>query len=405
VLRRADPAILAGYPNRIAGRWCRIPERPDADGPRAALDAAVASAPALSQPAREALPGHHELDVIGIVFTDGLRPQIDGDAWMFIVQGRGASRAQQPGGRNAKQRRGRVTPPREQIGPYLARAYRAGRSDITQRVRSLSLLATKKVVVFGAGGIGAPSVIEFAKAGIGTLVVVEFDVTDPGNSPRWILGYQVAGMHKLEGINQLVRWNWPYTTLELRHYRLGTPRKDSDGDPEWTVLGEVLNDADLIYDATAEVGINYFLSELAKERGLPYLMASTTEGGWGGRVARFRPGLDTACWTCLMHQEGDVPDMIPAADPDPATRSVWPAGCTDPTFTGTGFDVATVSLAGVRLAASTLCEGDPDGYPRANWDVAVYEFRDATAAMPGTARTYELNQHADCEPCRIRRSG
>lgn len=404
VLRRSDPAVLTGYPNRIMARWCRIPHRPAADGPDATFDAAVASAPALTKRAREAVDAHHELDITGVVFTDGLRPGVDGDAWMFVVQGVGR-RPPQRSSKGGKQHGGRVAPPREQIGPYLARAYRAGRTDVTERVRGLAALAEKKVVVFGAGGVGAPSAIEFAKAGLGTLVVVEFDVVDPGNAPRWILGYQAAGIHKLEGINQLVRWNWPYTTLELRHYRVGTARSSGAGDPEWAILAEILQGADLIYDATAEVGVNYFLGEVAKDCGIPYLAASTTEGGWGGRIARFRPGKADSCWTCLMHHEVDNPEMIPPADTDPATRSVWPAGCTDPTFTGTGFDVATVSLAGVRLAASTLCEGDPDGYPPANWDVAVYEFRDATAALPGTARTYLLSQHADCEPCRIRHCG
>lgn len=76
VLRRADPSILTGYPNRIIGRWCRIPHRPSADGPAAALDAAVATAPGLSKPARQALDAHHELDVTGVVFTDGLRPGV-----------------------------------------------------------------------------------------------------------------------------------------------------------------------------------------------------------------------------------------------------------------------------------------------------------------------------------------
>jgi hypothetical protein len=106
-----------------------------------------------------------------------------------------------------------------------------------------------------------------------------------------------------------------------------------------------------------------------------------------------------------MHHEQENLGMIPSADPDPATRNVWPAGCTDPTFTGTGFDVATISLAGVRVATSTLCEGHADSYPTAEWDLAVYQFRDAANALPGTAKTYALKQHPDCEPCHIRRSG
>jgi hypothetical protein len=276
---------------------------------------------------------------------------------------------------------------------------------MTVRVPTLAPLGQRKIVVFGAGAVGGASAVEFAKAGTGTLAVVEFDTVDPGNAPRWVLGYQAAGLHKLDAINQLVRWNWPYTELQLVGLRLGAPRQSNAVPPEWETLTEILRDADLIYDATAEVGVSYFLSELAKDLGLPYIVASATEGGWGGRIARFRPGGDAPCWVCLMHGEQDDPSLIPPADPAPATRQVWPAGCTDPTFTGTGFDVGAVALAGVRLAASTLSEGVAGGYPRTDWDVAVYEFRNGDQALPGSAITFTLEKHPHCEPCRIRQSG
>lgn len=150
--------------------------------------------------------------------------------------------------------------------------------------------------------------------------------------------------------------------------------------------------------------MNYFLSEVAKEFALPYVVVSATEGGWGGRVARFRAEADTACWNCLMHHEEDHPSLIPPADPDPATREVWPAGCTDPTFTGAGFDIVAVAMAGVRLAISTLCEEDAGAYPTAPWDLGVYRFRDATTTVPTTS-THVLAQHERCEPCRTRPPG
>ena len=36
--------------------------------------------------------------------------------------------------------------------------------------------------------------------------------------------------------------------------------------------------------------MSYLLSELDKELAIPFVMASAAESGWGGRVARFRPG-------------------------------------------------------------------------------------------------------------------
>lgn len=401
VLRRAHPHIAEGYPTRVAGRWCRLDTRPERDDPQCVLDEASQKLP--GQVAASSRVGEFDLEVTGAVFTDGVRPDGDGDAWTFVVRAVGQRPPQKPTSKGG--RGGRVAPERPRVGPYLARAARAGVRDMTERVPSLAPLRTKKVVLFGAGGVGAPSAIEFAKAGIGTLVIVESDLIEPGNAPRWVAGYQVAGLHKLAAMNQLLRWNWPYTRLELIGWRLGTARADPAQRPDWDALNELLRDADLIYDATAEVGVNYFLAEVAKEFGVPSVVASATEGGWGGRIARFRPGANTACWTCLMHHVEDDPTFMPAADPDPATREVWPAGCTDPTFTGAGFDILTISAAGVRLAISTLCEQSPGAYPPAPWDVATYQFRDAESTLATNATTRVLPQHPSCKPCRIRWSG
>lgn len=403
VIRQAPPQILDGYPTRATGRWCRMDQRPERDEPRLVLE--CASHAVSTVVAATTRVGEFTLDLTGVVFTDGVRPEAEGDAWILVVQAVGQRPPQRPTSGKGGRRGGRVAPERKRIGPYLARAFRSGSRDMTERVPSLAPLRTKKIVMFGAGGIGAPSAVEFAKAGVGTLAIVESEIIDPGNAPRWVMGYQAAGLHKLDGLNQLIRWNWPYTKLELKAWRLGLARSVSEQRPEWEALNELLNDADLIYDATAEVGVNYFLSEVAKEHEIPHVVASATEGGWGGRVARFRPGVDTACWTCLMYREQEDRSLIPPRDPNPATREVWPAGCTDPTFTGAGFDIAAIATSGVRLAISTLCEDSGGAYPRTNWDVATYEFRNVNETLAGTATTHVLGQHPSCEPCRIRRSG
>lgn len=402
LLRQADDAILQRHPQTIRGRWCRLPERPGDDGAGPALDAAVAIDSSLAVSAPQPVGGGHELDVTGVVFTDNLQPGVDSDAWMFIVRGHGP-----PPHTGGVRRRGggRTTPPRARVAPYLARAYRAGRSDIADRVPNLAPLRQKKVLVIGAGGLGAPSAIEFAKAGVGTLWLVEFDAVEPGNAPRWPLGYQAIGQHKLGAVGNLIRSQWPYTQVELSSWRIGMVRGGDEVPPEWEALAVMTNEVDLLFDATAEVGVNYYLSELAKDLGVPHIVVSTTEGGWGGRIVRFGPGSDSPCWTCLMHhiEDGTIPP--PPADPDAATGTVHPAGCTEPTFTGTGFDVASVALSGVRLAVATLCGGEADAYPPANWDLANLEFRSADEALPASSTTYELRQHPNCEPCRLRRSG
>ncbi len=379
VLRQADPAVRRLFSGTIHGRWCRLPGPPDADGGQAVLDAAIAENPALAKPAFERI-GTGSVDVVGVVFTDESHADqatgavYQGDAWVFVVRGRDGSQLQAPN-RQVRRKgasRGRTTPAATSVGPYLVRGLRAGPLDMTSRIPTLAAMSDRTVAIFGTGGLGAPSAVEFAKAGTGKLHLVDRDHLDPGNAARWPLGYAFAGHHKLQALHGHLAQHWPYTELELLGTSIGGVRVHGEGEPQWESISRIVADSDIVYDATAETGVNYFLSELARDHNVPYVVVAGTEGGWGGYVARFRPDPDEPCWTCLMHHLEDDPGMLPPADPDPATRNAWPAGCTDPTFTGTGFDVATIALAGVRLAASTLCETTERGYPSAEWHYARY---------------------------------
>jgi len=68
---------------------------------------------------------------------------------------------------------------------------------------------------------------------------------------------------------------------------------------EVSIVDELVEGADLLYDASAEIGIGHLMSEIARKRKIPYVCVSTTFGAWGGRLIRVRPGGKTAgCWGC-----------------------------------------------------------------------------------------------------------
>lgn len=231
------------------------------------------------------------------------------------------------------------------------------------------------------------------------------DQVDPGNAPRWPLGFGSAGLVKNGALGNFIHSNWPYTTVRVCPGKIGAPRLSGEGPPEWEALDTLLETADLVVDATAEVGMAYFLSDLTRDKGVPLVVASTTEGGWGGRIVHLGTAPDDPCWMCVLKHIEDQTIPVPPADPDPATGNVHPAGCVTPTFTGTGFDVASISLAATRLIASVLTRGAPGGYPAADWNAAIYEFRDADHAKPGLAQPFVLTRHPGCESCNLRASG
>jgi molybdopterin/thiamine biosynthesis adenylyltransferase len=225
------------------------------------------------------------------------------------------------------------------------------------------------------------------------LRIVDHDIVDPGTIIRWPLGISVAGLLKTETIKNLISDHYPYTQVVAITHRVGALR--GNGTTDLKILDELVDGADLVYDATAEVGIQHLLSDLARQRRLPYLCVSTTAGAWGGLVVRIRPGRTEGCWLCLQHALMDESIPSPPADP---TGQTQPAGCADPTFTGASFDVGQIALAGIRLAISTLLDGKSGGYPNVDWDVAVISLRTSGGEIIAPQfDTFKLNRHPSCE--------
>lgn len=254
---------------------------------------------------------------------------------------------------------------------YFARTGRAGKTDLTARIPEVASISNRKVAVIGLGGVGWASAIELARNGVGELRILDDDIVEPGTTVRWGFGLAAVGRNKVDVLKEFIETNYPYTKVVPYVHRIGNPFDKEKKDLK--VLGDVFKEADLIYDATAEVGIQHLLSDLAAENEVPYICVSTRQGAWGGEVARIRPGETPGCWMCLQKslEDGKIPK--PPSDPE---KMLQPAGCASPTFTGTSFDIQEVSLFGVRLAVSTLAEKIAEAYPKADWDVGILSLRE-----------------------------
>lgn len=377
VLADAGRALAELYPRRLRGRWVRHPEPIRHHDPEAFYAALVRGHPELARPEWRFVRGW-KLDVIGVVFPEEMKwRQESGDGWAFLVRG---EELKDPGRRKSRK--------------YLVRAARAGRADLAARAPELGRLADKKILVVGLGCIGAPSALEFARASIGELRILDGDIVDPGTTVRWPLGFPVAGLRKTDVIGEFIRMHYPYVRVRARHRRLGLVGSQSPSDLE--VLDELLDGIDLVYDATAEVGIQHLLADLASERGIPYICVSSTRGAWGGLVIRVRPKETEGCWVCSQWALGDKTIPLPPADPN---GDVQPVGCADPTFTGAGFDLVQVATTAVRLAVGTLSEG---AYPDVDWDVAAISFRDAAGQVIAPRwETLPLARHSSCDCARV----
>ncbi|PLY05842.1 MAG: hypothetical protein C0622_01400 [Desulfuromonas sp.] len=265
----------------------------------------------------------------------------------------------------------------------------------------LDSLKNKVVAIVGLGCVGAPSALQFAKAGIGEIRLMDGDFISPGTTCRWPLGYSVAGWGKVDTLGNFIQQNYPFTRIGKNHY---PPNSDgrmnighlTSGYDQRESLEALLKGADLVYDATAEEGINQLLAWLAKEKDIPYVCVSSRPGGWGGDVVRITPETE-GCYVCFLHAQAD--GHIDKPPYDPAGEDLQPNGCGDITFTAASMDVEEVSLAGVRMAISTLCTSQPGAYPEIEYDVGVLTLRENNRLIFPKWKHYTLPKHPSCDNC------
>lgn len=259
------------------------------------------------------------------------------------------------------------------------------------RVPELREFPQRKVALFGTGALGSFVAMELARSGIGQLSVLDCDDLSAGNTVRWALGRNYAGYPKAGVIAHEIRQAYPHTQVQPVGLRLGAHNLPG----EEAKLLEMLAGADIVVDATASLRVNDYLSRLAHDRNVPYIWLSTTNGAWGGMVGRVRPGAH-ACWMCHRHHMTEGGAIEPPVE-KPGELDVQPAGCLDPTFTGTAFDANEVVLQAVRLVASTLCSGAEGGYPGYTWDIATVALRTQQGhPIVPQWTTYRLDPHPDC---------
>jgi hypothetical protein len=317
--------------------------------------------------------GAAEVAVLGLVFEEEVELDQRADAWSFLVSVR--------------------RPASDFL--YLVRGERASASDMLARIPSLVGLGDKTVALVGLGALGSPAALELARTQIGTLKVLDFDWVEYGTTVRWLTGIDAVMQQKTSFVKAVVNNNYPYVNVEESHHMLGAPVGQGDK-PEREVLAELFDGTDLLLDLTAERGINYLLTRLAHERGIPQIIAWGTEGAWGGAVVRITPGV-TGCWFCLLEHLDD--GTIPTPPHDEA-GTVQPQGCASATFTGTNFDLLPIVAQAVRLSAQTLLRDTPDSYPDSSKDVMILDLRD-DHGLPITPKwtDYSLNPHRKCPYC------
>src|ERR1700754_2451691 len=125
-------------------------------------------------------------------------------------------------------------------------------------------LKNAKVLVIGAGGLGAPTLLYLAAAGVGTIGIVEFDVVDESNLQRQIIhGVADVGRPKAHSARDSILAINPLVKVRLHEYRL-----------EASNAVYLFGQYDLIVDGTDNFATRYLVNDAAVLAGKPYVWGS-----------------------------------------------------------------------------------------------------------------------------------
>jgi molybdopterin/thiamine biosynthesis adenylyltransferase len=369
-LASAEQIIQERFPgDALPFRWARLEQLPQENTPIALLQAIEAAQPGFGSPPRQRVAGG-SVAVSAAVFAEEVGQGVYEDAWLFVVQFESDD---------------------GQSGRYLVSGQRLSRRDIEVRLPSYVRLGERRVALAGLGALGGELALELARAGVGDIRGLDFDEVEVGNSTRWVAGLTAVGAPKTAVLANRIHMDHPFTSFDPFPMLIGGSAILVEGrtESEIDMVDRFLAGADLLIDATAEIGVQQALAASAEEIGLTQLYVSATEGARGGIVARVIPD-EGGCWMCLQLgiEDGSIP--LPGhADP----LTLQPQGCNSLTYTAASFDLAPITAQAARVAASTL-SAEPDR----GGSVAFVCSMEPRLSPPQWA-TVAIDPHADCPRC------
>jgi molybdopterin-synthase adenylyltransferase len=164
-------------------------------------------------------------------------------------------------------------------------------------------LLESRVLVVGAGGLGAPLLMYLAAAGVGTLGIVDDDEVDLTNLQRQIVhATGSVGRQKTESAKDtLVALN-PGINVVTHDLRLDAQN-----------AGEILAGYDLVADGSDNFETRYLLNDLCYQAGTPLVAAAMLR--FEGQLFTFRRNDDapTACYRCIF-PEAPPADLVPRCE-------------------------------------------------------------------------------------------
>jgi molybdopterin/thiamine biosynthesis adenylyltransferase/rhodanese-related sulfurtransferase len=143
-----------------------------------------------------------------------------------------------------------------------------------------------KVLLLGAGGLGAPTALYLAAAGIGTIGLVDDDVVDASNLQRQVIhNTERIGMAKTASARIFIEGLNPDVKVVEHNGRLDASN-----------ILDVISEYDIIVDGADNFPTRYLLNDASVRLRKPVVSASIL--GFDGQISTFAP-FEGPCYRCL----------------------------------------------------------------------------------------------------------
>jgi len=147
-------------------------------------------------------------------------------------------------------------------------------------------LLDAKVLLLGAGGLGAPTALYLAAAGVGTLGIVDDDDVDLSNLQRQVIhSTRTIGTPKVDSAEATINALNPDVNVVKYPVRLDASN-----------IMEIIDGYDVIVDGVDNFPTRYLLNDATVRLGIPVVSASIL--GFDGQLSVFAPH-DGPCYRCL----------------------------------------------------------------------------------------------------------
>lgn len=164
-------------------------------------------------------------------------------------------------------------------------------------------LKQARVLVIGAGGLGAPALQYLAAAGVGTIGVVDDDIVENANLQRQVIHRdEDIGKPKVFSAQAAMLAQNPMVVVKPYHRRLTDE-----------IAADLFADFDVVLDGTDNFETRYLTNRVAVQLGKPLISGALAQ--WEGQISVFDPAHDAPCYQCIFPEapaEGLAPSCAEA---------------------------------------------------------------------------------------------